>query len=213
MARERSRPPSESAASDLDASLSGDRLQDEGFEDEAILQDYIARLLNMQDGRDTWLERQDLEATARDMGLSDEDLAKIDASVAAHSRRAERYRGHNRWGEAIDEYRQAVALAPFDADLTLGLARAYQGRWQQGGDTADREAAQRYARRTIDLDAEQDEAFALLDELDRRTPIRARSTASTAGPSEAKVRLSNTLLAGSMIAVVVLVLLFLLLLF
>ena len=52
------------------------------FDDEKILQDYLARLLEMQDERDEWLSADDLHAAARDLGLSDEDLARVEASIA-----------------------------------------------------------------------------------------------------------------------------------
>jgi len=186
--RPRSRPPEESPL-------------DDDFQDEEILQDYIARLLNMQDTRETFLEEADLETTARDMGLTDEDLAKIAASVAAHQQRAANFAKYNRWDPAIEEYRQAVALQPFNPELTLGLAAAHRGRWQKTGSAEDRAHAERYAQRTIDLDADNEAAFKLLSELDR-VPIRA----TTGTPSSAEVRLSNTLLLAFMIALVVIIL-------
>jgi tetratricopeptide (TPR) repeat protein len=197
--RSRSQPLDAQRDDDLDAY----------FEDELILQDYISRLLELQDERGTFLEKEDLTTTAQDLGLTDEELQKVEAAVEAHRKRGANYAKYNRWDDAIDEYRQAVALAPFDQELALGLARAYQGRWQKLGHAADREEAARYARRAIDLDADYAEAFRLLEELDRQ-PIRA-TTSST--PSRSNVVLSTILLAGGLIALLVAVIMFLFVVF
>ena len=189
--RPRHRPPDDLSDDSLDAY----------FEDELILQDYISRLLTLQDEREAFLDKEDLKTTAQDLGLTDEDLEKIETLVEAHRKRGANYARYNRWDEAVEEYRQAVTLDPFDKELVLGLAKAHQGRWQKLGHAADREEAARYARRAIELDADYAEAFRLLEELDRQ-PIRA--TAGTP-PSQAKVRLSMALLFGSMVLVLVLV--------
>ncbi|NBC16343.1 MAG: hypothetical protein GVY18_03395 [Bacteroidetes bacterium] len=194
--RQRSRSQSlDSQSDDLDAY----------YEDELILQDYISRLLELQDERGTFLEEDDLKTTAQDLGLTEEEMQKVEAAVEAHEKRGANFAKYNRWDDAIDEYRQAVALAPFDKELALGLARAYQGRWQKLGRAADREEAARYARRAIDLDADYAEPFRLLEELDRQ-PIRATTSSST---TPSKVVLSTILLAGGLIALVVLAILLL----
>ncbi len=189
MSRERQRPrPSEESPLDSD------------FQDEAILQDYITRLLNLQDTRQTFLEEADLETTARDMGLTDEDLAKIEASVAAHQQRGANYLKYNRWNEAVEEFRQAVALQPFSAELSLGLATAFKGRWQKTGSAEDRALAERYAQRTIELDADNEATYQLLKELDR-TPIRA----TTGSPTASQKKFSNALLLAFMLALAALI--------
>lgn len=135
------------------------------FEDERILQDYIARLLSMQDERDEWLGEDDLKAAARDLGLSDADLARIEATTEAHRQRGHRFSQHDAWDDAIAEYRKAVTLDPFDVSLVHALAVAYASRYEETGATADREEAERYARRCIELDPNHAPSYDLLTAL------------------------------------------------
>lgn len=143
------------------------------FDDEKILQDYLTRLLQLQDERDEWLDADDLRAAARDLGLSDEDLARVEARVEAHRQRAARFAEHQAWDDALAEYRQATALAPFDAALLFETARLYAERFRQHADPADRAAAERFARRTIQLDPNHKASYELLSTL-RAAPAPAR---------------------------------------
>ena len=135
------------------------------FDDEKILQDYLGRLLQMQDERDDWLDEDDLHAAARDLGLSDDDLARVAARVAAHRQRGQRFAEHQAWDDALAELRQAAALAPFDAGLLHETAEVYAHRYRQTANPADREAAERYAHRTIQLDADHTASYELLTAL------------------------------------------------
>ena len=170
------------------------------FDDESILQDYIARLLSMQDERDEWLGEDDLKTVARDLGLSDEDLARIEATTEAHRQRGQHFSQHDAWDDAIAEYRQAVVLDPFDVPLVHALAVAHASRWEETRDPEDRETAERYTRRCIELDPNHQPSYEILQELKRR-PVR------TGGPTRADKAKSKALVVGTVVVVVVLVLL------
>ena len=183
MSRERRRPQQP-----------GESLPEESFDDERILQGYLARLMTLQDEREAWLEEADLETAARDLGLTPEDIARLDATVAGHRQRGEQFLRRRLWDEAVDEFRKATALRPFDADLHHALAEAYAGRWHATGAETDRAAAERLARRTLELDADYRAAYEILAELKRQR------TASR-GPSASSVRLSMALLMGILVAI------------
>ena len=183
MSRERRRPQQ-----------SDESRPDETFDDEQILQGYLSRLMTLQDEREAWLEEADLDEAARDLGLSAEDLARLDATVAGHRQRGEQFLQRRLWDEAVDEFRKATALRPFDAELHHALARAYAGRWHASGADADRAAAERLARRTLELDADHRASYEILAELKRQR------TAS-GGPSASSVRLSMALLMGILVAI------------
>ncbi|MFQ5569288.1 MAG: hypothetical protein ACE5G0_06410 [Rhodothermales bacterium] len=191
MSRERTRPH---------------RPADDSFDDESILQGYIARLMTMQDEREDWLEETDLTQAARDLGLTNEDLARLETLTEAHQKRGSSFAARGLWDEAIEEYRQATALNPFDTDLVHALSRSYLGRWRTTGDALDREAAERYAHRALQLDPEHTASYEILQELKRRQ-VR------TAAPSQAKANLSLTLLFALISILVVFALFALFLLF
>lgn len=176
------------------------RPPDDGFDDESILQDYLAHLMTMQDQREDWLEEADLKSAAQDLGLSDQDLERLAATTEAHRTRGRSFAERNLWDEAVDAFRQAAMLSPFDPATVHELAAAYLGKWRVTGDEADRAAAKRYAHRTLQLDPEHQASYTLLQELKRR---QVRS----GGPSRTEVRTSKTLLLGAMVTVVLLLIL------
>ncbi len=169
------------------------------FDQEKILQDYIARLLALQDERDEWLDEDDLQKAARDLGLSDRDLARVEALTAAHRQRGLNFRRHEAWDEAIAEFRQAMVLAPFEVPLVYDLAAAHASRWQDARDGDDRRAAERYARRCIQLDPGYAPAYDLLTTL-KPAPAVARSR-------RARTAVFLTLLGGAVVAALALILL------
>ena len=65
-----------------------------------------------------------------------------------------------------------MALKPFDVAITHGLATAHKARYWETGNTLARDEAERYARRTIQLEAGHTASYELLKAL-KRTPIRA----------------------------------------
>ena len=147
------------------------------FDDEQILQDYIARLLAMQDERQEWLGEHDLNAVARDLGLSDEDLARLDAVIEGHRQRGKNFGRHGAWDEAISEFRQAAVLDPFDVPLLYELAVAHASRWEDAKDPEDQADAERYARRCIELDPGHQPSYELLTTLKKPlvpTPAASR---------------------------------------
>ena len=133
-----------------------------------ILQTYIERILTAQDQQESWLTEDDLAQTARELGLSDADLVRMDKAVEAQQRRGDGFVAHEQWSDAIKEYKQAVALRPLDVDLVHKLARSYQQRWLQTGQAADRAGAERLARRCVTLDPDHAASFQLLSELKER---------------------------------------------
>ena len=182
------------------------RLPEESFDDESILQDYLARLMTMQDQREDWLEEADLKTAAQDLGLSDDDLERLVTTTEAHRTRGRSFAERGLWDEAVVEYRQAATLNPFDAEATHELTQAYLGRWQTTGETLDHDAAERYAHRTLQLAPEHAASYEIIKELKRQLT-------TTGGPSQAEVRTSKGLLFGAMAMIAVLILLAVLFLF
>ncbi len=176
---------------------------EESFDDESILQDYLTRLMTMQDQREDWLEEADLKTAAQDLGLSDADLERLAATTEAHRTRGRSFAERGLWDEAVEEYRQAATLNPFDASATHELTQAYLGRWHITGDTLDHTAAERYAHRTLQLDPEHAASYEVIKELKRQLT-------RTGGPSEAETRTSRGLLFGGMALIGVLIFLVLL---
>ena len=178
------------------------RPPEDSFDDENILQDYLARLMTMQDQRQDWLEEADLKTAAQDLGLSDKDLERLAVTTEAHRTRGRSFTDRGLWDEAVEAYNQTATLNPFDPDAVHELARAYLGRWRVTGDEADHNAAERYAHRTLQLDPEHSASYEILQELKRRH-VR------TGGPTRSDKAKSKTLVAlvvGTLVVLMIMML-------
>ncbi len=132
---------------------------------EHLLQQYIQRLLDVQDQQDDGLTEADLERIAADLGLDEADRAHVAELVEDHQQRGLTFAAHHHWDEAIQEYRQAVALRPLQVPLLHKLALAHQARWLARHDGTDREAALSYVKRCIRLDPQHQPSYTLLTAL------------------------------------------------
>jgi tetratricopeptide (TPR) repeat protein len=149
-------------------------------DDDKILQDYIERLLVLQDEHEDWLDEQELEDVARDLGLSDEDLAGLEERIDADWQRGRHFYENGAWDDAVRELRRAAVLDPFNVPLLQELAAAHVSRWQETRRDEDRNAAERYARRCIELDPNHEPSFGLLATLSplatgKRKPARSKA--------------------------------------
>lgn len=132
-----------------------------------VLSDYIERLLAIEGEGQRALDGDDLKRVAKELGLSDEDLARVDQAVDDHLTRGQNFLTRGLVDEAVEEIHQAAVLRPFDKDIATQLARAYLGQFQQSGDREARAQAQRSARRAIEIDSSYQPAFDVLAECAR----------------------------------------------
>ena len=124
---------------------------------------YAARLLALKAERDAVITDEDLQAIARDLGMSDADVDAVAGAVVAHRARGEGYLAHGRLDDAVAEFDAAAALAPRDIELLHALALALQRRDGDG----DRHRARTLSRRVLALSPAHAPSFALLNALDK----------------------------------------------
>jgi hypothetical protein len=130
------------------------------------LRAYIERMLALREDADVTPEA--LRAVARELGLSDADLAVAERRAAEHRARGRGFLDHGLLDDAVRELTEAAALSPADPQTALDLARAHAARWRDAGDEADRRAADRLARRCLALDPANEGAFGVLRALKSR---------------------------------------------
>lgn len=146
-------------------------------QDNEILRNYIERVTKLQEERRTALALSDLQTIARELGMSEDDVAAAEQAARAH---LDRGMGHSRyglWDDAINELRSAVALDPNGIEGLDALSAAYRERWRLGRDAADRQAAIACARRALEIDPKHEPAFAMLHDLGN--PAREESKPTT----------------------------------
>lgn len=164
------------------------------MDDEA--QRYISAAIDLAAEREDELSDDELTEIAAELGLTPEDLARVDQVIEDHVTRGRGYVSHAMWDDAIEELEEAITLAPRRTDALHQLAAAYLGRAEATGFADDRERARQLARKCLELDPEYDAAFDLLGQLD-----------GTAASHEVTPTIGIGLLAGAVIAVLLTVVL------
>lgn len=132
---------------------------------EVVLNNYIERVMELQRQRHDSLTLSDLKSVARELGMSDEDMAAADTAARDYQARGMRHIQHKLWSDAVEELTNAVALNPSNVEALYTLAVAHKERWLADGLEADREQAINYARRSLALDAGHTPSYQLLEML------------------------------------------------
>ena len=145
-----------------------------------IVSGYIEHI-DQARNRSERLSASDLHDIARELGLSESDLLRVDEIAAEHLTRGRNFLAHELLDEAISELSRASGLRPLSTEPILLLAQAYADRWKKASRTSDREQAIALARQVLSHDAENQEAYALLSSLKERQVRGSRSAAVVAG--------------------------------
>ncbi|MFT5683089.1 MAG: hypothetical protein ACI8RZ_004016 [Myxococcota bacterium] len=133
-------------------------------QEKRIVAGYIEQVDRARSQTDA-LSESDLHSIAGELGLTAEDLERVDQIAADHLTRGEGYLEHDLLDEAISELTLARGLRPLSAPPALSLARAYTARWRKEARTSDRDKATELARQSLKLSPESPGAYALLRRL------------------------------------------------
>ena len=136
---------------------------------------YIQRVLALKEERAAALSEEELREVALEIGLTETDLAAVEAAAADHQLRGQGFLEHRRWDDAIRELEEAVAVSPNQVDRLHALAGAYSGRWQEGRDPDDRSRAELVARQCLELDPRHEASIEVLNDLDRSPAVTSTS--------------------------------------
>ena len=134
------------------------------------LEVYIQKILDLQDQSDPApLTLEERKALAFELGLSEADWERLEASFDDHVARGKTFARYQNWDDALAEFEQAYAVNPYAADLVYEMARAYAKRWMHQQSPVDRQKAEELTRRLLQLEPEHEEGARLLTDLRTRT--------------------------------------------
>ena len=171
-----------------------------------IIAAYVARVDEIQKDTHEELSARELKDIARELGLSDADLARADRTAQDHLSRGRGYLDHGLLDDAIAELRSAVVLRPLDAGMMLALAEAFAARFAARSDPDDRQEADQLAKQALELDPALQGAFALRRQLaDAGTSGSASAAAVGEQATSRSPLLPLLLMAGGAVAAVALV--------
>ena len=122
------------------------------------------------------VDQGELQAIARELGVSEEEIQAADTAAEAHAKRARLHLQHSLHDDALREFGAAAALRPFDPEIRRGLSETLVDRWEAHGERSDADIARTLVLRSIEESPEDHASYALLKRLERaphrsRTPI------------------------------------------
>lgn len=134
-------------------------------ERDIILHNYIERVMDLQRARRDALSLDDLKSVARELGMTEEDMAAADTAARDYRTRGLEHMRHKLWDEAVEELTNAVALDPSGVEPLYNLAVAHKERWLAEGSDLDHERAVAYARQSLVHDPHHTPSYQLLESL------------------------------------------------
>ena len=134
-------------------------------EQKTILTTYLQRVLALKDERRTLPSPEELREIARELGLSETDLAAVEQAAEDHFLRGQGFLERRRWDDAIVELEEAVAVSPRSVERRHALAAAHAGKWQESHEASSRDRAEKLARECLELDPRHGESFEVLERL------------------------------------------------
>ncbi|MEM1177750.1 MAG: hypothetical protein AAGM22_05365 [Acidobacteriota bacterium] len=159
-------------------------------DDQEVLRAYLQRVMELSEQRSSQPTHVELAAIAREIGISEEDLAAAEQSADDHRVRGTGFLEFGRFDDAISELLEASVLAPSRLDIKHDLARAYAGRYRRAHQDADRQRAESLARQHLEVDPRHRGSFELISELDAIGPPSLAGVApGQAGSGRARTKM------------------------
>ncbi|WP_088894795.1 IMS domain-containing protein [Leptolyngbya ohadii] len=135
--------------------------------DQAI-KDYIRRVTELSQSKNTFLTQQDLEKLAIELGMSSHEVELAQNEARKYSIRAEGYLKYRKWDEAISELEQANTLNPANILILHHLATAYAGRWKKTKNRQDEQKVRGLIKQCLELQPDHIASLKLLNQVDRK---------------------------------------------
>ncbi len=131
-----------------------------------ILEAYIEKVLRLQQEHQSQaLSPALMQQVAQDLGLSREDLDRIDQRFQDHLQRGVGFARYQDWNRAIEELQQAIILKPLHIEALYQLAEAHYRKGLAKRSRKEKKLAEEYAERCLQSDPRHEAALHLLAKL------------------------------------------------
>jgi hypothetical protein len=149
--------------------------------DDKSLNAFIERAARLAKSKSDRLTEADVRDIALEVGLSEEDLARAKREGQDHLERGREFMHRQRYGDAVAEFDEALALLPGRIEARVELANARAHRFLAHGNPMDRQRAEQLARECLEIDPSNDAAYNVLDLIEPDNVRQARAGAANAG--------------------------------
>jgi len=129
------------------------------------------------------LSEEKLKEIARNAGLTEEDWENLCETLKGHLAKGRNFLKFANHTDAITELEQAVAIAPYRADVLVDCGKAHFGRWKETGNRLSRDKAETFFRKSLEIDpdnADAAEQLSLLKQTKPASRIRRKIAAMAA---------------------------------
>jgi tetratricopeptide (TPR) repeat protein len=146
---------------------------------EDIVKNFIQKVNEIQNkNANEDFSSAELKQIAHEMGMSENDWEKVQKTYTDHLKRGKGFLSLNNFDDALAEYQQAYILHPDDVNALFGLASAYEGRYLESKSRTNKEMAEKYATRCLQISPDHQKALRLISSLKRKTktPTKKRTS-------------------------------------
>lgn len=139
------------------------------------LEKYLQKILEFRHLKKDQLTFDELKKIAYEMGMTDTDWHYLVRSFEAHLARGNGFFKYRDWDDAIAEMEQALAINPFHEGAIVTVSLAYANRYRDYERTSDRQHAEEYARRCLEINPSNEQALQVLSSL-RKEHVQRKIT-------------------------------------
>jgi LemA protein len=131
-----------------------------------ILQAYLNRMLTIQQNRsEKPLTPAELKEMALDSGMTEEDWAAAQQESKVKMKSGLGHLQYGNWEKSLADLEQAIAVNPYHADGLVGLAKAYLLKYQTSKVPADKQKAENYVERALEVSPGYNSALSVAKQL------------------------------------------------
>ena len=150
----------------------------------ADLDNFLRKALGVQlADPEKLLSEEKLKEIARNAGLTEEDWENLCETLKGHLAKGRNFLKFANHTDAITELEQAVAIAPYRADVLVDCGKAHFGRWKETGNRLARDRAETLFRKSLEIapdNADAAEQLSLLKQTKPASRIRRKMAAMAA---------------------------------
>ncbi len=133
---------------------------------EEALKNYVQKILSIQKEKSNRpLSEAEMKQIALELGMSESDWKDVQKTVQEHITRGQGYLQYQNWNDALEEFKQAHAIAPNNLEVLEGLSQAHFQKWKQGKEKNDQNQAGYFARKYLQFVPSHQASLQLISEL------------------------------------------------
>ena len=151
-------------------------------------ENWLAHVARLDANTDVEFNAENHRQVLRELGYSDDELARVDSAVANHLAQARNHVRFGRWVDAVRAFERALLLAPWLTDVWVETAESHLRAYEQTQSTKHAESCEKWARKRIEARPDEEAPYAILNQLDYNDVVNRHRRVGLKGASISFVR-------------------------